>query len=145
MKTILVLNGPNLDRLGLRETSIYGKITLDELNAILITKAENLGMCLSCFQTNSEAKFIETIHHAADTQINYLIVNAAAFTHTSIAIRDALLAAAIPFIEVHISNIYAREGFRRLSYLSDIAMGVISGLGVDGYLLALQAILKDDM
>ena len=141
MKKILVLNGPNLNRLGTREPSIYGKTTLHDLNAMLEKQAQLAHAQLTCIQTNSEAEFINAIHKAGDENINYLIVNAAAFTHTSIAIRDALIAVNIPFIEVHLSNIYARESFRHHSYLSDIAQGIIYGLGSKSYRLALQAIL----
>lgn len=141
MKKILVLNGPNLNRLGTREPALYGKTTLAELNTQLKTQAEQSHAQLTCIQTNSEAEFINAIHHAGDEKLDYLIVNAAAFTHTSIAIRDALISTNIPFIEVHISNIYARESFRHHSYLSDIAIGVICGFGVTSYCLALQAIL----
>ena len=143
MKKILVLNGPNLNRLGTREPSIYGNTTLKELNDLLILKATSAKVQLTCLQTNSESEFVEAIHQAADHGMNYLIVNAAAYTHTSIAIRDALIAANIPFIEVHISNVYARESFRHHSYLSDIAQGVICGFGVNSYCLALQAILDE--
>ena len=143
MKKILVLNGPNLNRLGTRETSIYGKTTLHELNVMLKKQAQDAQALLTSLQTNSEADFINAVHHAADEGLDYLIVNAAAFTHTSIAIRDALIASNIPFIEVHISNLYARESFRHHSYLSDIAKGVICGLGINSYRLALQAILDE--
>lgn len=143
MKKILVLNGPNLNRLGTRETSIYGKTTLANLNMMLKEQAQLAQAQLTCMQTNSEAEFINAIHHAADEDFDYLIVNAAAFTHTSIAIRDALIASNIPFIEVHISNIYARETFRHHSYLSDIAQGVICGFGIKSYSLALHAILDE--
>lgn len=143
MKKILVLHGPNLNRLGEREPSIYGLTTLHELNTALHKQAEEAGMELFYFQTNSEADFINHIHKAGDDEVDYLLVNPAAFTHTSIAIRDALMAVPIPFIEVHISNIYAREPFRHHSYLSDIAQGVIAGLGVKGYSLALSAIIEE--
>ena len=144
MKNILVIHGPNLNLLGMREPAIYGKLTLAELNAGLIAAALEAGMHLVCFQTNNEAEFITAIHNAIDLNIHYLILNAAAFTHTSIAIRDALLAVAIPFIEVHMSNIYQRESFRQQSYLVDIAQGIISGFGVNSYFLAVQAIIKYD-
>lgn len=143
MKKILVLNGPNLNRLGEREPSIYGLASLAEINTSLQDQASEAGFDLTCFQTNSEADFIAAIHRASDEEIDYFIVNAAAFTHTSIAIRDALTSVPIPFIEVHISNIYAREAFRHYSYLSDIAQGVICGLGVKGYTLALRAIIDE--
>ncbi|WP_131781148.1 type II 3-dehydroquinate dehydratase [Legionella gresilensis] len=143
MKKILVLHGPNLNRLGTREPSVYGSTNLADINNNLRKLAADNGWDLSCFQSNSEAALIDAIHQAADANINYIIINPAAFTHTSIALRDALSAVAIPFFEVHISNIYAREPFRHFSYLSDVAQGVITGFGVKGYLLALQAILEE--
>ncbi|MBA2652982.1 MAG: type II 3-dehydroquinate dehydratase [Tatlockia sp.] len=143
MKKILVLHGPNLNRLGNREPSVYGTTTLATLNADLKEQAKIAGLNLSCKQSNSEAELIDIIHQASDDGIAYFIINPAAFTHTSIALRDALAATAIPFIEVHISNIYTREIFRQHSYFSDIARGVISGLGVKGYSLALQAIIDE--
>ena len=143
MKKILVLTGPNLNRLGTREPSLYGNTTLPELNRMLEEQATQHGARLTSLQTNSESHFIEAIHQAADEGITHLIVNAAAYTHTSIAIRDALLAVALPFIEVHLSNLYARESFRHHSYLSDIAIGTIGGFGITSYRLALQAILND--
>ncbi|STX28018.1 3-dehydroquinate dehydratase [Legionella beliardensis] len=142
MKKILVLHGPNLNRLGTREPTIYGSESLANINTRLRKQAADQGWDLSCFQSNSEAALIDAIHQAADAGINYIIINPAAFTHTSIALRDALIAVAIPFFEVHISNIYAREPFRHYSYLSDVAQGVITGCGTKGYLLALQAILE---
>lgn len=143
MKKILVLHGPNLNCLGKREPSVYGLTTLAELNEALCKQAQDAGHKVTCIQTNSEGEFIDFIHQAEDDNTHYLIINPAAFTHTSIAIRDALTAISLPFIEVHISNIYAREPFRHHSYLSDIAQGVISGLGVKGYSLALQVILEE--
>lgn len=140
MKKILVLHGPNLNRLGLREPGLYGLESLAELNETLNRQAERFGVDLQTFQSNSESALIDAVHQAFDRQVDFLIINPAAFTHTSIALRDAVVAVSIPFIEVHISNIYARESFRRHSYFSDIALGVISGLGTQGYLLALQAI-----
>ena len=140
MKKILVLHGPNLNLLGLRELSIYGQITLNQLNEQLENEAKKLNFQLAVRQSNSEGELINTIHQALDHQVDDIIINPAAYTHTSIALRDALLAVQIPFIEVHISNVYARESFRHHSYFSDIATGVISGLGSNGYLLALQAI-----
>lgn len=143
MKKILVLHGPNLNLLGTREPSIYGSASLDKINAALIKMANENTIQLTCFQSNSESDLIQAIHQASADKVNYFIVNPAAFTHTSIALRDALSAVAIPFIEVHISNIYSRETFRHHSYFSDIAAGVISGLGVQGYTLALQAIITE--
>lgn len=143
MKKILVIHGPNLNRLGIREPKIYGLTTLAALNASLHTQAISHHASLSFFQSNSEAELIDRIHQAADELVDFIIINPAAFTHTSIAIRDALMSVAIPFYEVHISNIFARESFRHHSYLSDIAQGVLCGFGVKGYKLALQAILDD--
>lgn len=142
MKKILVLHGPNINLLGLREPSVYGSTSLSEVNLTLQKDAKAAGFALSAYQTNSEAEMIAFIHQMVTEHTDYLIINPAAFTHTSIAIRDALLAVQIPFIEVHISNIYARDAFRQHSYLSDIAAGVISGLGTTGYRLALQAIIE---
>ena len=142
MKKILILHGPNLNLLGLREPSVYGATSLAALNEQLQKHANMADIVLTAKQSNSESELINTIHQASEDKINYLIINPAAYTHTSIAMRDALLAVQIPFIEVHISNVYAREPFRHHSYFSDIAEGVISGLGTNGYLLALQAIIE---
>ena len=142
MKKILVLHGPNLNLLGAREPKVYGSVSLAILDEQLQTKASSSGCVLSTQQSNSESELISLIHQAAEQNIDYLIINPAAYTHTSIAIRDALLAVQIPFVEVHISNIYARESFRQHSYFSDIAEGVISVLGTTGYVLALQAIIE---
>jgi 3-dehydroquinate dehydratase-2 len=141
MKKILVLHGPNLNLLGTREPSIYGPSSLIQLNEQLKQSANQAGFELSTVQSNQEAELINAIQQAYMDKISYFIFNPAAFTHTSIALRDAILAVQIPFIEVHISNIYARESFRHHSYFSDIALGVVSGLGTQGYLLALQAII----
>ncbi len=138
MANVLVLNGPNLNLLGTREPEVYGGTTLEEINHRLKQQALNYGHHLNSIQSNSESVLIEHIH-AARTKINFIIFNPAAFTHTSVAIRDALLAVAIPFIEVHISNVHQREPFRKHSYFSDIANGVISGVGDIGYDLALTA------
>ncbi len=141
MKKILVLHGPNLNHLGIREPGQYGVVTLAALNTCLMNQAKAHNAALWAFQSNCEGALIEAIYEHAAQNIDFIIINPAAFTHTSIALRDALLATAIPFIEVHISNIYAREPFRQRSYFSDIAQGVITGLGINGYLLALDAIL----
>jgi 3-dehydroquinate dehydratase II len=143
MKKILVLHGPNLNYLGIREPSVYGSTTLEELNASLSEQAAVAGLKLKCKQSNAEAELIDAIYQAAEDKVAYLIFNPAAFTHTSIALRDALVAVRLPFIEVHISNIYARETFRQNSYFSDIAQGVITGFGVKGYILALKAITEE--
>lgn len=138
MANILILNGPNLNLVGTREPLQYGHETLDALNAKLEAKALDLQHRLFFFQSNAEHLLIERIHAAQDQSIDFIIFNPAALTHTSIALRDALLAVCIPFIEVHLSNIYRREPFRHRSYFSDIAMGSIVGLQGEGYLLALQ-------
>lgn len=143
MKKILVLHGPNLNLLGTREPSVYGSTSINQINTDLTNEAKKAGMQLTCFQSNVEGDLIEAIHQAQMDKIDYIIINPAAFTHTSIALRDALSAVAIPFIEVHISNIYTREPFRHHSYFSDIAVGIISGLGARGYLLALKAIIEE--
>lgn len=143
MKKLLVLHGPNLNLLGTRETNLYGQTTLAEINDQLKNQAGANHYQLTTKQSNCEAELIDALHQAHEDKIDYLIFNPAAFTHTSIALRDALLAVKIPFIEVHISNIFARESFRHRSYFSDIAQGVISGLGTDGYLLALNAIVQE--
>ena len=139
MKKILVLHGPNLNLLGLRETSVYGHSSLDKINAKLQKQAEAAGFTLSIFQSNVEGELIEAIHNAHLEKIDFIIINPAGFTHTSVALRDAFLAVQIPFIEVHISNIYARETFRHHSYFSDIAIGTIGGFGANSYYLALTA------
>ncbi len=139
MSKILVLNGPNLNLLGTREPGHYGQETLADIELSLRTLAANLGHDLDFFQSNAEFQLIDRIHQAGRDDVKFILINPAAFTHTSIALRDALLGVNIPFIEVHLSNVFARESFRHHSYLSDIAVGVISGLGAQGYELALQA------
>jgi len=143
MKKVLVVHGPNLNLLGTREPSIYGATSLEQINRHLTEKALNAGIQLQCYQSNSESNLIEAIHQASIDKTDYIILNPAGYTHTSVALRDALCAVAIPFIEVHISNIYSRESFRHLSYFSDIAKGLISGFGVQGYSLALTAIIEE--
>ena len=142
MFNILVLHGPNLNLLGEREPTLYGNTTLADVNQQLIQAQLAAGHKLTIFQSNAEHELLEKIQQAPHEGINFIIINPAAFTHTSVALRDALLAVAIPFIEVHLSNIHAREPFRHHSYFSDIAIGVISGLGAQGYTLALQAALS---
>lgn len=142
MASILVLHGPNLNLLGTREPEVYGKATLDDINSELTSTAIAAGHHLLALQSNAEYELIDRIHEAKPEGINYIIFNPGAFTHTSIALRDALLGVNIPFIEVHLSNIYKREAFRQHSYFSDIAEGVISGLGVNSYQLALQAAIN---
>jgi 3-dehydroquinate dehydratase-2 len=139
MARILLLNGPNLDRLGSREPAQYGAETLGGIVARLEAQARVAGHELVAFQSNAEHELIARIHAATAEGIGFIIFNPAAFTHTSIALRDALLAVAIPFIEVHLSNVHAREAFRHHSYFSDVAVGVIAGLGAQGYELALSA------
>lgn len=142
MASILVLNGPNLNLLGTREPEIYGAQTLDDVNNLLFSQAQQQGHHLLTLQSNAEYELIERIHEARKEGIDFIIINPAAFTHTSVALRDALLGVSIPFIEVHISNVHAREAFRSHSYLSDVAVGVICGLGTQGYELALTAAIK---
>ncbi|TAK65209.1 type II 3-dehydroquinate dehydratase [Methylobacter sp.] len=139
MATITVLNGPNLNLLGIREPGIYGNQTLADIKQHLEQKAAELTHLLNFHQNNAEHEIVELIHEAYQARIDFIIINPAAFTHTSVAIRDALLATKIPFIEVHLSNVHAREPFRKHSYFSDIAKGVICGLGATGYELALLA------
>lgn len=139
MAVILVLNGPNLNLLGDREPAHYGSTTLEQINQRLTQQAEAAGHRAVFFQANAEHTLVERVHAAIAEKVGFIIINPAAFTHTSIALRDALSASRIPFIEVHLSNIYAREPFRRHSYFSDTAVGVISGLGAQGYELALAA------
>ena len=139
MATILVLHGPNLNLLGSREPDKYGNDTLADINARLASAARTAGHHLMTLQSNAEYELVERIHEAKKEGVEFIIINPAAFTHTSVALRDALLAVAIPFIEVHLSNVHAREPFRQHSYFSDVAVGVISGLGSIGYELALAA------
>ena len=142
MKAILVLHGPNLNLLGTREPAVYGSTTLDEINQSLMLFAENNGANLTCLQSNSESALIDRIHQARTDGTEFIVINPAAFTHTSVAIRDALASVAIPFIEVHLSNVHAREAFRRESFFSDLAVGVICGLGASGYEYAVQYALN---
>jgi len=135
---ILVLHGPNLNLLGTREPTHYGSQTLADIDGALQRQAEQAGVALECHQSNSEAELIDLIHRAGAAQVAFIIINPAAYTHTSIAMRDALTAVKIPFVEVHLSNIHAREPFRQHSHFSDLAIGVISGLGAKGYALALE-------
>ncbi len=139
MAAILLLHGPNLNLLGTREPATYGRLTLPELEAGAVAHAAQLGHQLSCFQTNAEHALLDRIHAARLDGTAFIVINPGAWTHTSIALRDALLGVAIPFIEVHISNVHAREAFRQHSYISDIARGVITGLGAQGYEFALSA------
>jgi len=136
-KRILVLHGPNLNLLGTREPQHYGSQTLADIDATLLEQGAGVGVAVECFQSNAEHALIERIHAARNENVGFIIINPAAFTHTSVALRDALAGVAIPFIEVHLSNVHAREPFRQHSYFSDKAVGVISGLGAMGYLFAL--------
>ena len=138
MKNILVLHGPNLNLLGSREPDVYGRITLNEINERLTKLAEKNGASLFCFQSNAEDQLVEQVQQACADGTQFIIINPAAFTHTSVALRDALAAVALPFIEVHLSNVFARETFRKESFFSDLAIGVISGLGASGYEFAVQ-------
>lgn len=142
MTRILVLNGPNLNLLGTREPHIYGTTTLDDITAQLTPLAAAAGYSLEQFQSNAEHALIDRIHAARDDGTVFILINPGAFTHTSVALRDALAGVALPFIEVHISNVHAREPFRQHSYLSDVAVGVICGLGIQGYELALHAAIN---
>jgi len=142
MSRFLLLNGPNLNLLGTREPDVYGATTLQDIEQELQREAKSAGHDLEYFQSNAEFALIERIHQAQKESIDFIIINPAAYTHTSVAIRDALLGVNIPFIEVHLSNVHAREPFRHHSYLSDIAKGVICGLGSDGYRYALSSAIK---
>jgi len=142
MASILVLQGPNLNLLGTREPHIYGGTTLADIEQQLTAAASDAGYQCEQFQSNAEHELINRIHAARTDGTGFIIINPAAFTHTSVALRDALSGVAIPFIEIHISNVHAREDFRHHSYLSDIAVGVIAGLGTQGYSLALQAAIS---
>jgi 3-dehydroquinate dehydratase-2 len=142
MKKILVLHGPNLNLLGSREPDVYGRTTLEEINSKLTLQAQKSGSVLLTMQSNAEAALVERVQAARLDGTDFIIINPAAFTHTSVALRDALAAVAIPFIEVHLSNVFAREAFRKESFFSDLAVGVISGLGANGYELALQHALS---
>jgi 3-dehydroquinate dehydratase II len=141
MAKLLVLHGPNLNLLGVREPEIYGRETLADINSQLAQRAHAASHELAWYQSNAEHELIGRIHQARDEQVAYILINPGAFTHTSIALRDALAAVAIPFIEVHMSNVHAREPFRRHSYLSDLAVGVICGFGSNSYRLGLDAAL----
>ena len=142
MPDLLIINGPNLNLLGTREPEHYGSDTLDSINHKLSKIAADNGLTIESVQSNAEVELIEHIHDAAKSDVRFIIINPAAFTHTSVALRDALSGVDIPFIEIHLSNVHAREAFREHSYFSDIAVGVISGLGAQGYELALHAAIS---
>ncbi|NKF21629.1 type II 3-dehydroquinate dehydratase [Solimonas marina] len=137
MSRLLLINGPNLNLLGTREPAVYGHQTLADIEAALVVEATRLGHELQCFQSNHEGALVDRVQQARTEQVDFILINPGAYTHTSVALRDALLGVAIPFIEIHLSNVHAREAFRRHSYLSDIALGVIAGCGALGYQLAL--------
>ena len=139
---VLVLHGPNLNLLGSREPEHYGLATLDDINRALVSRGETAGAQVETFQHNHEGALVDRIQQAARDQVDFIVINPAAYTHTSVAMRDALAAVAIPFVEVHLSNIYARESFRHHSYFSDLAVGVVSGMGAHGYELALEYALR---
>ena len=141
-KSVLVVHGPNLNLLGVREPAHYGNATLADINKSLEVQAKQAGIALEAYQSNAEADIVAKIQSLAVNKVDYIIINPAAFTHTSVSIRDAISAVNIPFIEVHLSNVYARESFRHHSYFSDIAVGVISGLGAEGYRAALQFVVN---
>lgn len=136
-KKVLLINGPNLNLLGTREPDVYGGDTLAAIEKRLTVQAKELGLKLAAYQSNSESELVERIQQAGRDKVDFIIINPAAYTHTSVAMRDALAAVRIPFIEVHLSNVFAREEFRHRSYFTDIAVGIISGLGAKGYELAL--------
>lgn len=140
--TILVIHGPNLNLLGKREPEVYGYLTLEDINQQLTAQAEKATLQLDTFQSNWEGAIVDRIHQAQQDGVQYIIINPAALTHTSVAVRDALLGVSIPFIEVHLSNVHAREAFRHHSYLSDKAIGVICGLGAKGYAAALDYVIE---
>lgn len=142
MTSVLVLHGPNLNLLGSREPDIYGSTSLSEINARLARFAAECGVDLATFQSNAEHELIERVHQAAADGTDWILINPAAFTHTSIALRDALSAVGLPFIEIHLSNPDGREAFRHQSWFSDLAVGTISGFGADSYLLGLQAVIN---
>ncbi len=142
MSNLLLINGPNLGLLGKREPTLYGASTLNEIEARLSKLAKERGHILTCFQSDAEHELVKRIHDAANEKIELILFNPAAFTHTSIVLRDALLAVEIPFVEIHLSNVAAREDFRQRSFFSDVAVGTISGFGVTSYELALIAVEK---
>lgn len=142
MAKLLVLHGPNLNMLGSREPALYGSVTLAAINAKLAQQASAANHALDVLQSNAEHELVEAVQQARANEVAFIVINPAAFTHTSVALRDALLAADIPFIEVHLSNVHAREAFRKHSYFSDIAQGVVAGLGANGYEYALAEAIR---
>jgi len=142
LHSVLFLNGPNLNLLGQREPEVYGQLSLSDLNDLMADKASRLGLVVTTYQSNIEGELVNRVHKAKLDGVDFIVINPGAYTHTSVAIRDAFLGTEIPFIEVHLSNVFSRESFRHQSYLSDIAVGVISGFGAHGYELALQAAVE---
>ena len=138
---VLVINGPNLNSLGTREPEIYGSTTLADIEAGAVAQGQAAGLSVGTFQSNHEGDIVDRLHTAREQGVRFVIINPGAFTHTSVAIRDAFAAVAIPFVEVHISNVHAREEFRRHSYLSDIAVGVLTGFGAYGYQMAMSFVI----
>ncbi|PKQ31324.1 MAG: type II 3-dehydroquinate dehydratase [Actinobacteria bacterium HGW-Actinobacteria-2] len=138
---VLVINGPNLNTLGAREPEIYGTTTLADIEAAAVSQGEAAGLSVACFQSNHEGEIVDRLHAARTEGVRFVIINPGAFTHTSVAIRDAFAAVAIPFVEVHISNVHAREEFRKHSYLSDLAVGVLTGFGAQGYTMAMDHVI----
>lgn len=143
-RKVLVLHGPNLNLLGTREPETYGHTTLADIDAALAERATKAGISLASFQSNHEGALVDRIHAAREEGVDFIVINPAAYTHTSVALRDALAGVAIPFVEVHLSNVHRRESFRHHSYFSDVAVGVICGLGWQGYLLALDYALAQE-
>jgi len=141
-KKLLLLNGPNLNLLGTREPAVYGTTTLADIEHAAVAQAQAAGAQLACFQSNHEGALIDRIHAAREEGVDFIVINPGGLTHTSVALRDAFASVAIPFVEIHISNIHARESFRHHSFLSGIAQGVICGLGTDGYRIAIDFALK---
>ncbi len=138
---VLVINGPNLNKLGTREPEIYGSTTLADIEIGLIAQGETAGLKVDTFQSNHEGEIVDRLQEAADEGVRFVMINPGAFTHTSVSIRDAFAAVDLPFVEVHISNIHAREAFRKQSYLSDLAVGVLTGFGVYGYTMAMDFVI----
>ena len=142
MTRLLVLHGPNLNLLGTREPEVYGRVTLPQIDEALTARAQEAGVDLATFQSNHEGQLVDRVQKAAAEQVDFILINPAAYTHTSVALRDALAGVGIPFVEIHLSNVHRREAFRHHSYFSDLAVGVICGLGWKGYLYALEFALE---
>ena len=142
MTRLLVLHGPNLNLLGTREPEVYGRVTLPQIDEALTARAQEAGVELATFQSNHEGQLVDRVQRAAAEHVDFILINPAAYTHTSVALRDALAGVGIPFVEIHLSNVHRREAFRHHSYFSDLAVGVICGLGWKGYLYALEFALE---